>query len=193
MTTCRTKVIDHIKDVFVTPRVGLAHFYFNYQDRRTQSAEVVLASLLRQLAMSSLETPRPLVELHKRIESQQRQVQKQDLDQAILLICADFDRIFIVIDALDECDSEHRKNLLRSFAILQKNPSVRIFLTSRPHSAHEIARMLETPLQVEIGATDADLRMYLSSKIDDSDNVDVIDEDFKEEIIIKVIHAAHRM
>lgn len=143
--------------------------------------------------MSSVEIPRLLVELQKRIESQQRQLQQQDLEQAIFLTCADFDQIFIVIDALDECDSEHKKNLLRSLASLQKKSSVRIFLTSRPHSAQEITRKLGTTLQVEIGATDSDLRMYLSSKIDDSDNVDVIDEEFKEEIIIKVIHAAHRM
>ncbi|KAK4691933.1 hypothetical protein P7C71_g5177, partial [Lecanoromycetidae sp. Uapishka_2] len=127
------------------------------------------------------------------VKDQRREVQQQDLEQALLLTQADFEQTFLVIDALDECDNEHRKDLLRSLAALQKEPSVRIFLTSRPHLSQEITKKFENPLQVQIGATDHDLRVYLSSKIDDSDNVDVVDKDFKEEIITKVIQAARKM
>lgn len=174
-------------------KAGLAHFYFNYQERRNQSSEVVFASLLEQLAMSKTEIPKPVLELRQRTESQQRDFQQQNLEHAILLMCADFDQVFIVIDALDECDNEQRKSLIRALANLQKKSSVRIFLTGRPHSGQEITRKLGAPLQVKIGATDSDLRVYLSSKIDDSDNVDVIDEEFKEEIISQIIQAAHKM
>ena len=186
-------VIDHIRKKIDSHSVGLAYFYFNYQDRKSQSAENVLASLLRQLAMSKPDIPAPVIELHKRIESQQRHLQQQDFEQAILLISAEFDATLIVIDAFDECENEARKDLLRSLAFLHREPSIRLFLTSRPHSEQEIARKLGTPLKIEIGAKDSDLRAFLSSKIDDSDNFDVIDEEFQEEIIIKVTQAAHRM
>ena len=190
---CRSIVVDYIKDRYPNRNAAVAHFYFNYQDGRKQTAELVLASLLRQIIESRPEMPKPVSELYKRIESQQRQLQQQDLEQAILLTCAGFEQTFIVIDALDECDNEHRKDLLRSLAALQKVPSMAIFLTSRPHVGEEITRKLGNPLQIEIGATDIDLRTYLSRRIDDSDNVDVIDEEFKEEIIVKIIQAAHRM
>ena len=190
---CRSLVIDHLKDAISMRKAGLAHFYFNYQDRRKQSAELVLASLLRQLAMLKTELPTPILELRRKMESQQRDFQQHDLEQAILFMCADFDQIFIVIDALDECDNDYRKDLLLVLARLKKNSSVRICLTSRPHTGQEIARKLGAPLRVEIGATDSDLKVYLSSKIDDSDNIDIIDEEFKEEIISKVIQAAQKM
>lgn len=189
----RSIVIDYIKAQYPDRNAGVAHFYFNYQDGRKQTSELVLASLLRQITESRPEIPKPISELYKRIESQQRQLQQQDLEQAILISCAGFERTFIIIDALDECENEHKKDLLRSLAALQKIPLVTISLTSGPHVGQEITRKLGKPLQIEIGATDTDLRTYLSSKIDDSDNVDVIDDDFKEEVIVKVIQAAHRM
>ena len=189
----RSIVVDYIKGRYPGRNAGVAYFYFNYQDERKQTAELVLASLLRQIIESRPEIPKPVSELYKRIESQQRQLQQQDLEQVILLTCANFKQIFIVIDALDECDNEHRKDLLRSLATFQKIQTVTIFLTSRPHAGQEITRKLGNSLQIEIGATDNDLRTYLSCKIDESDNVDVIDEEFKEEIIVKIIRAAHRM
>lgn len=193
MTSLRSIVIDHLKTTFVNRNVGLAHFYFNYQERCSQSAEIVLCSLLKQLAMSKIDIPKPVLDLHQRVKTQQRELQQQDLEQGLSVTCEDYDQTFIVIDALDECDGEHRKDLLQSLAILQKEPSVRIFLTSRPHLSQELSKKLRNPLQIEIGATDFDLRVYLSSKIDDSDNADVIDEDFKEKIVTKVIQAARKM
>lgn len=143
--------------------------------------------------MLKSEIPKPLLELHQRVEEQERELQQQDLEQAILLTSTEFDQTFIVIDALNECDNEYRRNLLRSLAALQKETSLRIFLSSRPHLSQEITKQLEDPLQVEIGATDTDLRVFLSAKIDDSDNFDVIDTELKEIIISKVVQAARKM
>lgn len=158
-----------------------------------QTAEQVLASLLRQITESIPEVPKLASELYTRMKRQNRQLQQQDLEQATILTCASVEQTFIVIDALDECDTESRKDLLRALAILQEVPRVRIFLTSRPHVGPEITKTFGEIPNIEIGASDADLRTYLSSKIDNSDNVDVIDEEFKREIIATVIQAASKM
>ena len=189
----RSLVIDHIKDQDPDQNFTVAHFYYTYQDRETQTAELVLASILRQIIESEPELPKLILELHRRLESQQRQLQQEDLEQTLAAICANLEQAFIVIDALDEGENKHRRNLVRSIANLRILPSVKILLTSRPHVEYEVLKVSRSPLEIEIGATDNDLRTYLSRQIEDSDNLDVIDEKFREEIIMKVIQAAHRM
>ena len=193
LTFFSSLVVDHLKDSLVNTKAAFAHFYFNYQDRDGLSAEIVLRSLLRQLLMFLAKLPKQILELHRRTQSQERPLQLEDLVQALQFICAEFDHTFLVIDALDECAKEHRKALLRALSRLQMKSSVRIFLSSRPHLDDDIRRAFVAPLQVEIGAADSDLAIYLSMKIDDSDNVDVIDEDFKAEIIVKITQGARQM
>lgn len=122
-----------------------------------------------------------------------RPLQLEDIEQALQFVCADFDHTFLIIDALDECDKEERKILLRTLSGLQKKSTVRLFLTSRPQLDDEIRRAFGETSRFEIGAAESDLAAYLSMKIDDSDNVDVIDEDFKAEIIAKVVQGARQM
>ena len=48
-------------------------------------------------------------------------------------------RIFICIDALDECVPEHRMVVLESLGqILQGSPSTRLFMTGRQHVRSEV-------------------------------------------------------
>ena len=193
LTFFRSLVVDRLRDSLLNTNAAFAHFYFNYQDRDRLSAEIVFRSLLRQILMLYAELPKYILELHRRTESQERPLQLKDLEQALLFMCADFDHTFLIIDALDECDKEERKGLLRVLGNLQKKQSVRIFLTGRPHLDDDIKGAFGAPLQVEIGAAESDLLIYLSMKIDDSDNKDVIDEDFKAEIIAKITQGAHQM
>lgn len=186
-------MVDHLKDSLVNTKAAFAHFYFNYQNRDRFSAEIVFRSLLKQLLIFCAKLPKQILELHRRAKSQERPLQLEDLVQALQFICADFDHTFLIIDALDECDKEQRKAILRGLSSLQKKSSIRIFLTGRPHLDDDIRRSFGAPLQVEIGAADSDLEIYLSMKIDDSDNVDVIDEDFKAEIVVKITQGARQM
>lgn len=186
-------MVDHLKESIVNTKAASAHFYFNYQDRDRLSAEMVLRSLLRQLLMFFAKLPKQILELHQRIDSQGRFIQLEDLEEALQSICGEFDHTFLIIDALDECAKAQRKALLRALSSLHMKSSVRILLTGRPHLDDEIRSAFGPPLQIEIGAADSDLAVYLSMQIDDSDNVDVIDEDFKAEIISKITREARQM
>ncbi|KAL9637688.1 MAG: hypothetical protein Q9164_002040 [Protoblastenia rupestris] len=186
-------VIDRIRDMFLDQNVVIAHFYFDYRDQESQTADKVIASLLKQLTIAKAEVPQPVSELYQRLKGHQRQPQTQDLEQAFLHTCMAFERVFVVIDALDECDAiNHRKPFLEFLDRLHSESSSNIFLTSRPH-LEDAKNIYEISSKITIQADDSDLRRYVSKEIERSDAVDDIDEKFKDDIIESVVLGAHKM
>ncbi len=186
-------MVDRLRDTFLGQNVAIAHLYFDYRDQEHQSTDIMTAGLLKQLAMAKATLPRSVLDLYQRLKDQQRKPQQQDLEQALLNTCRDFDRVFIIIDALDECDeNKHRKSFLELLKSLRDNSSTNLFVTSRPHP-EDVKKVLEGSSKIIIKADDSDLRKYISREIHCSEAVDDIDEDFKTKIIEKVVHGARQM
>ena len=152
-----------------------------------------MASLLRQVASQQPDFPSPLVELYEEFRKQDRKPQLQDLKLTLLNVCQTFDQVFIAVDALDECDEGTRqKHTLPFLGTLQKNPRIRLFVTSRPFP-EDIRKALNLAPQITVQASDADLRKYLRRRIEDSANADIIDEDFRQYLIEKITKRARKM
>ena len=190
---CSSLVIDRLRDDHVDQKIAIAFLYFDYRDQGSQSLENVVASLLRQVVSQKSVLPTSLVELYTKLGEQKRKPPIQDLERILLHICQDFDQVFIAIDALDECDeATRRKYILPFLAALQKIPRVRLFVTSRPYP-EDIRKALDPAPQIHVQASDADLRMYLRRRIEDSGNADIIDEEFKQHLIDIVTNGAQKM
>ena len=186
-------VVDRLRDDFFDQNIVIAHLYFDYRDQGHQKIENEIASLLKQLAMAKPELPQSVLELYQRLKGLQRQPQQQDLEQAILTTYQNFVRVFIVIDALDECDANNkRKGFISFLENMRNNSDMSFFVTSRPHP-EDIRKLLESCSNITIKADDSDLRRYISREIERSDTVDELDEDFKEDIIEKVVQGAGEM
>ena len=182
-----------MRDDYVGQRVAIGFVYFDYRDNGSQSLDNVVASLLRQIASQKSVLPKSLVELYSKFKDQDRKPQIQDLELTLLDVCQDFDQVFIAIDALDECDEGmRRKHFLLFLATLQQTPRIRLFVSSRPHPK-DIRRALNPAPQVAVQASDADLRKYLRRRIEESDNADIIDEDFRQHLIETVAKRAQKM
>ena len=185
-------VIDNLSAEVLNQNVGLAYFYFDYREQEIQSAEVVIASVLRQLATAKPTLPQSVSDLYHRLHGH-RQPQRQDLEHAVSQLCDDFDRIFIVIDALDECaETSSRKALLEFLERLRGKTTISVLVTSRPH-LDDFGKIIETSSKVMIEADDSDIRAYVVREIDRSDAVDDLDDDFKIDIIEKVVSGAQKM
>ena len=153
----------------------------------------MLASLLKQLAIPLPKLPEPVLELYKKLSNLEKRPQQLHLEQAIVSTCEKYDRVFIIIDALDECDAKnHRKDFLNALKTLRTHSNFSIFVTSRLYP-EDIKKDLKGAPQIIIGAHDDDLERYISREIERSDNIDEIDEDFKTEIITRVSQAAQSM
>ena len=172
--------------------VAVIHVYCDYKEREDQSAEKLIASLLKQLAVIRPSLPQAVQDFHLNAEKQKRQPQQQDFEQAFLLTCNEFDRVYVVIDALDECEASQRKKLLGFLCAARRKPCMRIFITSRSYPEHVITQF-DPAQKTIIEADESDLRRYIMQAIEDSDNAEVIDSDFQQVIVDKVCAAAKNM
>ena len=91
----------------------------------------------------------------------------QDFSSLLRSITQRVSRVFIAVDALDECaDSQVRSKLLKEIKSVQSyNGDIKLFATSR--YTPEITTNFQRDLSVEIRATDGDVRRYLENHMAD--------------------------
>jgi len=176
--------------MFHLGNVAVAYIYLDYRKQEYQTPDRVTASLLKQLAMAMFKLPDPMLHLYEESKREQRRPSQQHLEEALLRTCELFSRVVIVFDALDEAD-EHRKHILQFLQNLQVKSKVNIFLTSR--YLEEISRMFPKSPRITISSDDHDIKTFVASEVESSDNYDIIDETFKCEIISQVSRKAQSM
>ena len=104
-------------------------------------------------------TVKDLYDKHKRTPSWSRSISEiRDFSQTLQYVVSDYyTRVFIVIDALDECQDP--RTLLPEIFKLQADTGANLFTTSRP--IEEIKKQFEGSLLLEISATNEDVGKYL--------------------------------
>ena len=192
ITQPRSLVIDRLVAFFSCQNVAVAYYYFDFRDQQCQSAEAMLSSLLKQLATAKTELSNHVLELYRKFTRHQRQPKQEDLEEVMVPTCEAFDRVFLVIDALDECSSERRRRVLEALKRLHEVQSISILVTSRPYPG-DVMKAFEPFPKITIEASDPDIRKYVRTEIDNNHNLDDIDGDFKDEIVIKMSQKARKM
>ena len=152
----------------------------------------MVASLRKQLALTKARLPGPVLDLHQRMTRQQRQPKQADLEEALLLTCSEFDRVFVVIDALDECNKNQRNGVLRALSNLSQCSPVSISITSRPH-AEDIWKAFKESHKIEIKAEPSDIKKFVYNKIENSGGVDTFDNGFRNLIVEEISQECHQM
>ncbi|KAI5456455.1 nucleoside phosphorylase [Mariannaea sp. PMI_226] len=140
---------------------GIAYIYCNFRKNEEQTVENMLASLLKQLSASQLSPPRSLESLHDVHKSRQTRPTMDEISSTLQYVVESFSRVFIVVDALDECQASNgcRARLISEISELQSKCGVNALVTSR--FIPEITEMFEGAMSTEIRATDDDLQRYL--------------------------------
>jgi hypothetical protein len=146
------RMSEHDRDVKV------AYLYCN-QTAADQTAVNLIASLLQQLAQSEAKVSDGINALY---EEHKRKRTRPSLADFTLLLQNEvqrFSRVFIVIDALDECmDGNTRDSLLS--VITKLRPYVHLLITARPH-----IRPAGDASILEIRSNRLDIDMYIHSRL----------------------------
>ncbi|CCX31727.1 Similar to Putative ankyrin repeat protein RBE_0317; acc. no. Q1RJR6 [Pyronema omphalodes CBS 100304] len=163
-------VIDHLSSRFTGKNVFIACVYCDYQDREQQTAAIgdVAQDLLQK-------------------KKGRGKIELDDAVQALSRLLHGFDKTNICIDALDEFNEEHRRDLIRCISGLSSSADhtnlrpIRLFLTGRPHMEDYVkshtAVVPKIPLLARLEANTEDIATYVAHKIN-MDRVKV-DDGFK--------------
>ena len=151
------------------PNNNVAYFYFDFNDSTKQYLDKMLRSLIIQLSFNHQSIPEPLLALFNSCQRGARPPQTKDLETLFKALIDLYEKTFIVMDALDEC--EDRQELLKFVenAIGWKSQKLNVVMTSRK------LKELEDFFDAEIGErsrlsiqnekVDEDIRSYVHGKL----------------------------
>ncbi|KAI7109644.1 hypothetical protein KC339_g625 [Hortaea werneckii] len=170
-TVLSSTMIEDIKKLCETDenlgRFGLGAFYFTFSDKRKQSYEDLLRSLVEQLAWK----PNSIALLQRAHEDPSRgRPGKDELEKILLLSFQAYDQVFLALDALDESPEENdiRQTMLEQLEKLVQNASnVKLLATSREvRDIQESMGMLKAErINVADSKVDKDIRKYVVSEL----------------------------
>ena len=143
-------------------------FYFDFAARNEQSPVNMLGSLLRQRVSGTERIPESVVQSFRK---RRRGIGGRGLQVAGILkmfqTITATKRMFICVDALDECAPEHRMVVLESLRqIVQGSSDVRVFMTGRPQIRSEVEKTLDGAAAfISIQPTEDGVVRYLRDKL----------------------------
>jgi Cdc6-like AAA superfamily ATPase len=160
-------VVDHLCTIFQNDSsIGIAYLYCNYRQQHEQKAVHLLLSLLKQLLQKRPSVP----EAVKRLYEHRKDTVPSLHEISIVLhsVVADYSRVFIIIDALDECQASDgsRRRLLSEILSLQARTGANLFATSRFIS--EIMEEFKRSIVLEIRANNEDVLRYVDERMSQS-------------------------
>ncbi|KAF8858160.1 hypothetical protein BDZ45DRAFT_802669 [Acephala macrosclerotiorum] len=136
------------------PKVAIAYFYFSFNDKKKQNTDELLCSLIRQLWCKRPDKP-PIVQNLDQCEKKNHRPDLETLKQTLAAMICGFSRVYIIIDALDECPNEDglRERLLKTLCGLHKanHSNFHLLCTSRSESDIEVALRPLMSSQAAIG------------------------------------------
>jgi hypothetical protein len=158
-------VIDNLITMYESDEtVGITYIYCDLQQRHVQTAEGLLRSLIKQLAQKLSFPPDCLGRLYDRqCRVKDKPIPFSDFSRALQDVASMYSRVFIVVDALDQCQTSHncRSKFLSEIFSLQDKSGANFFATSLP--IPDIEEHFNKCLTREIRASVEDIQKYLDA------------------------------
>ncbi|KAF5648632.1 purine and uridine phosphorylase [Fusarium sp. NRRL 52700] len=144
-----------------TSNIGIAYVYCNFRRQEEQTARELLASVLKQLLQTLPTLPESIESLHRT----RSRLSLKDISETLLCVAERFSRVFVVIDALDECRTTDgtMTKFLKEIFDLQSKCQINIFATSRP--TPDVINLFKDCVSLEIRARDVDVSMFVRGQI----------------------------
>ena len=182
-------VVDRLCDQSRGQNTAVTCFYLDFAARKEQSVASILGSLLRQVVGGMERVPE---EITRAFQDQQMAIggrgpRLPDIVKMLQTITSSL-RIFICVDAWDECAAVHQVKLLNSLKqILETSPNTQIFIIGRPHVRAEVEKRLAgRVISVPVGPSKNDIIEYLRLKLDEDETPDAMDESLEADILEQI-------
>ncbi|KAJ5977574.1 hypothetical protein N7501_000916 [Penicillium viridicatum] len=147
--------------------VAIAYLYCNFKRHDEQSAIEMLSSILKQLAQSQSSLPSSIREMYTKHVAKGTRPSMSEISKTIQMLSksSDIAKVYIVIDALDECRMHDgsRTRLLDVIFEIQDSCNINLLATSR--FIPEITERFKEKPALEIRASTVDVMRYLRGNL----------------------------
>lgn len=189
----RSVAIDHLQVFTARNDQAVLYFYFDYKLQSEQTPLRFIQTLLHQLLSTFSQVPPEALGLYQAVTKRKELPGWKELTSIFLTICNQSRDVFIVLDALDECDRVDNRGPIIDFIKDIKKSKARFMVTSRPYPA-DIDELLGRCTQILIEASDSDIRAYILDRIDRTPQVSrIIDTGLRDMIVESVASKSHGM
>ncbi|KAK6525239.1 hypothetical protein TWF694_005385 [Orbilia ellipsospora] len=157
-------VIEHLSKLPSTEsKTNVMYLYCNYKRQEDQTLDKLVSMLLRQI-VEQLETiPEVVHTMYAAYKGKVARPSPKEIYRTLLAILGGLGRIFIVVDALDECTSGVRRELLTKIQEFQQKSKTCFMATSRPIS--DVTEYFAKAPQIKIKANREDVEKYVESHL----------------------------
>ncbi|CAI6095091.1 unnamed protein product [Clonostachys chloroleuca] len=193
-TILAASVIEHlISRASDVSEIGVAFLFFSYQRQEEHKLNNIFGCLLNQLSASRPTPPESLLRLYKKHVKQKAQPSLAEILNSLHAVSAEYSRVFVVIDAVDEyqISSGQQRQFIEKIIEYQKKCNINLFVTSR--FIPEIARFFEGGTSLEIRATQSDIQTYLENQMWQLPAFVQKDSELQKDIITEVSGAVQGM
>ena len=145
----------------------------------------MLGAMLKQL-VSKRGIPKNIRKAFQEAEREfgGRGLQLPDMVDALKKTIPSRPRLFICIDAIDECTPKHRQELIESLReIVCVSPGTRVFLTGRPHIEGEVMGCFGEALRLLLSPVPRDIINYLEMRLKSDTDPHAIDDKLRADIV----------
>ncbi|KAJ6546724.1 ankyrin repeat-containing domain protein [Mycena vulgaris] len=159
-TVLVSMVVDHLRGGVQDGKTCVACIYLNHKETSTHTTPNLFTSLWKQLVGKPI--PPEATQLY---DNHHERSSKPSLDEILQILrsaIAEYSKVYLIIDALDEYP-EPQRNILLEYLSTMIGPTINLMLTSRPH----IALQPSFPKLdiLEIRAAEDDICRYIEMRV----------------------------
>jgi len=178
-------VIDSLCDQAEEENIAVAGLYCDFLAQQQQTVNNIIGAMLKQLISRGEVTVDLRNAFHKaKREFGGRGPPLADLMGMLRTAIASIPRVFICVDALDECLPKLLPDLLGSLRdIARESPTTKIFFTGRPHVREDIQRFFTKAVVMTITPNTNDIRSYVEMRLARDSEPEAMSSDLREDIM----------
>src|SRR3984957_11857169 len=160
----RSIVVNHLQTLSEeNDSVATTFLYCNYKEQAEQTVSNLVATLLKQIIQDRRAISDHVKSFYERHHRREARPTLDQLTEVLISEIRTYSKIFIIVDALDECREDDATRALLLEALRSLPPQVNLMVTSR--NLPSIGRDFEGAKRLHIRAKDDDMRVYIKGRI----------------------------
>ncbi|KAH7411657.1 hypothetical protein DE146DRAFT_732098 [Phaeosphaeria sp. MPI-PUGE-AT-0046c] len=166
-----TIIADLLQHSYGNTQIAVVYFYLDFNDPQKQAVDAMLRSLIAQLSQYSQRISSELIDLFAQCMQRKGQPSIETLLKLSQQLISEFSRVYLVLDALDECSQRAELMQVLTTMSLWRPQNTHMLVTSRLERDIEVSIMKfsegNTRVILDSAVVDEDIRQYVRQRLAD--------------------------